>query len=584
MFDVTLRQGLSVQLEQSPFLSIVTDQQIQQTLEMMGHKPDAKLTPEIARELCQRTGSAAVLDGSIAQIGSQYLLAIRAVNCVSGESLASTEAQASDKNHVLDALGKIASEIRNKLGESLSAVQKFNAPIEQATTPSLEALHAYSLGWAMKGIDDAATVTFFQRAIRLDPNFAMAYASLGNSYRVLGETNLAKENTRKAYELLGKVSEREQYYIESHYYEIVTGDLEKARQVYELWGQTYPRDFIPSRSMGIIYAQLGQYDKALVEDLKALRLKPDAREYANVAGCYLGLGRLQEARATADEAQAKKFDSPDLSVFLYALAFLQNDTAEMAQEVAWAAGKPGIEDQMLSLEADTAAFSGQLGKAREFYRRAMDSAERAEEKETAATYFARFGLMEALFGNAANARRQAGSALVFSRERDVQYPSALALALAGDEVRAQALADDLGKRSPEDTLVRFAYLPTLHAQILLNRNDSSKAIEILQVAIPYELGTAAALDSAYLRGEAYLAAHQSSAAAAEFQKILDNRGIVLNDPIGALAHLQIGRAYSMQGDTAKAKAAYQDFFTLWKDADPDVPILIAAKAEYAKLK
>ncbi|MGB9431386.1 MAG: tetratricopeptide repeat protein, partial [Candidatus Acidiferrum sp.] len=390
--------------------------------------------------------------------------------------------------------------------------------------------------------------------------------------------------TRKAYELLGKVSEREQYYIESHYYEIVTGDLEKARQVYELWGQTYPRDFIPSRSMGIIYAQLGQYDKALVEDLKALRLKPDAREYANVAGCYLGLGRLQEARATADEAQAKKFDSPDLSVFLYALAFLQNDTAEMAQEVAWAAGKPGIEDQMLSLEADTAAFSGQLGKAREFYRRAMDSAERAEEKETAATYFARFGLMEALFGNAANARRQAGSALVFSRERDVQYPSALALALAGDEVRAQALADDLGKRSPEDTLVRFAYLPTLHAQILLNRNDSSKAIEILQVAIPYELGTAAALYSAYLRGEAYLAAHQSSAAAAEFQKILDNRGIVLNDPIGALAHLQIGRAYSMQGDTAKAKAAYQDFFTLWKDADPDVPILIAAKAEYAKLK
>jgi eukaryotic-like serine/threonine-protein kinase len=585
VFDGTLRQGLSVQLEQSPFLSIVTDQQIEQTLLMMGHKPDAKLTPEIARELCQRTESAAVLDGSIAQIGSQYLLALRAVNCVSGESLASTEAQASDKNHVLDALGKTASEIRNKLGESLSTLQKLNTPIEQATTSSLEALQAYSLAWANKGVDDAATVQSFQRAIHLDPNFAMAYASLGNIYSGLGENRLAIENTKKAYELVDKVSEREQFFIESHYFHIVTGDLEKARQVYELWAQAYPRDFIPPRALGVLYGQLGQHDKALIEDLKSARIRPSAQQYVNLASSYLNLGRLQEARATVNEAQSKKLDSPGLRVFLYSLAFLRNDTAGMAQEVAWATGKPGFEDQLLHSEADTAAYSGQLQKAREFYRRAVDSAERAEEKETAATYSALFGLTEALFGDAAEARRQAGSALGLSTGSDVQYSSALALALAGDAVRAQALADDLGKRSPEDTLVRFAYLPALLAQIALNRKDSSKAIEVLRAAEPYELGiVVVSLYPIYVRGQAYLAAHKGSEAAAEFQKILDNRGIVLNEPIGALAHLQLGRAYAMQGETAKAKAAYQDFLTLWKDADPDIPILKQAKAEYAKLQ
>ena len=585
VFDGTLRQGLSIQLEQSPFLSIVSEQQIQQTLEMMGDKPDAKLTQEIARELCQRTGSAAVLEGSIAQIGSQYLLALRAVNCVNGESLASTEAQASDKDHVLDALGKVASEIRNKLGESLTTVKKLNTPIEQATTSSLEALQAYSLGWANKGVDAAATVQSFQRAIRLDPNFAMAYASLGNIYSGMGETSLAVENTKKAYELLNKVSEREQFFIEAHYFYIVTGDLERARQVYELWGQAYPRDYIPPRALGVLYGQLGQHERALTEDLKSMRLRPSAQQYVNSASSYLNLGRIQEARATVDEAQSKKLDSPDLRIFLYGLAFLQNDLAGMAQEGAWAEGKPGIEDRLLYLEADSAFYSGQLGKAREFYRRARDSAERAEEKETAATYSALFGLGEALFGNGVDARRQAVSALVFSREIDVQYPSALALAMAGDEVRAQALAVDLGKRSPENTLVRFAYLPTLLAQISLYHNDSSKAIEVLRATEPYELGiTLVSLYPIYLRGEAYLAAHQGSAAATEFQKILDHRGIVLNDPIGALAHLQIGRAYAMQGDTSKAKLAYQDFLTLWKDSDPDIPILIAAKVEYAKLQ
>jgi eukaryotic-like serine/threonine-protein kinase len=590
VFDGTLRQGLSVQLEQSPFLSIISDQQIQQTLQMMGQKPDAKLAPEIARELCQRTGSAAVLDGSITQIGTPYLLTLKAVNCASGESLASTEAEASDKGHVLDALGMTASEIRNKLGESLSTVQKFDTPPEQATTPSLEALQAFSLGHKTmvgKG-DSAAAVPLFQRATRLDPKFAMAYARLGTSYSNIGETTLGAENTRKAYELRERVSELEKLYIESHYYQNVTGNLQEARQAYELWTQTYPRDWLPLAPLSVIYSFLGQYEKSLEEAREEFRLNPASGEaYANLVFSYLSLNRLEEARATAEEAQAKKFDSPYLHVLLYQLAFLQNDAAGMAQQVAWAAGKPGVEDVLLDNEADTAAYSGRLGEAREFSLRAVASAERAEEKEVAASYEAEAALREALFGNPAEAHQRAAAALALSSGRDVQNGAALALAFAGDAVRAQAPADDLGKRFPEDTIVQFNYLPTIHAQLTLNHQDAGKAIEALQPAGANELGTVGsfyALYPVYVRGEAYLAAHQGKEAAAEFQKILDHRGIVLNSPIGALAHLQIGRAYVMQGDTAKAKAAYQDFLTLWKNADPDIPILIAAKSEYAKLQ
>ena len=327
--------------------------------------------------------------------------------------------------------------------------------------------------------------------------------------------------------------------------------------------------------------------KSLAEAREALRLNPaNGLSYSNLVGAYLSLNRLEEARATAEEAQAKKFDSPDLRTVLYQLAFLQNDAAGMAQQVAWAAGKPGVEDVLLGYEADTAAYSGRLGEAREFSRRAVASAERAEEKEIAAGYEAEAALREALFGNPAEARQRAAAALALSNGRDVQDGAALALALAGDSARAQALADDLGKRFPEDTVVQFNYLPTLRALLALNHSDASKAIEALQVASPYELGSVSysALYPVYVRGEAYLGGHQGREAAAEFQKILDHRGIVLNEPIGALAHLQLGSAYAMQGDTAKAKAAYQDFFALWKDADPDIPILIAAKSEYAKLQ
>ena len=582
VFDGTLLQGLQVQLEQSPFLSIVPGQQVQQTLKLMGQPVDAKLSPEISREVCQRTGSKAVIDGTIAQIGTQYSLILKAVNCSNGESLSSTQAEASDKSHVLDALGKAASAIRKKMGESLSTVQKFDTPLMPATTSSLEAFQAYSLGRrTMDGGDNAAAVPMFQRAIRLDPNLAMAYASLGRSYGNLGQTNLAAESTKKAYELRAGVSEREKFYIEGHYFDTVTGDLEKARPVYELWVQVYPRDSVPRDNLGNIYSKFGQYDKALEQYREVNRLDVSGLSYANLVGCYISLNRLEEARATVREAQAKKLDSDSwLHSQLYLLAFLQNDPAEMTQQVHWAAGTPE-EDVMLVAEAVTASYFGRLKKAREFIRQAVAMAERRENKEQAEVYESIAVSIEAYYGNAADQQR-AEALLALSKDANARCGAVNVLAMAGNAVRAQVLVDDLAKRFPEDTGMRFSCLPQLKARIALSRNDPVKAIELLQVSAPYELGMG--LGSADTRGEAYLAAHQGTEAAAEFQKILDHRGIVLNSPIGAVAHLQIARAYAMQGDTAKAKAAYQDFLTLWKDADLDIPIFIAAKAEYAKLQ
>ena len=408
VFDGTLRQGLAVQLEQSPFLSLVSDERIQQTLRLMGQPADAKLTPEIARDLCQRTESAAVLDGSIANLGSQYVLGLKAVSCRTGDTVAEEQVRASSKEQVLLAMDKAVAKLRGKLGESLSTVQKFDTPVEQATTSSLEALQAYSLGRkTMTGKSDfAAAVPLFQRAVSLDSNFAMAYSSLSNAYWSLGETNLGAENARKAYELRDRVSDREKFYIECNHY-WATGDLEKARQAYELWAQTYPRDDVPPGYLSAIYTQIGEYDKALAESQEALRRDPTSGlNYANLAFSYLNLNRLDQARAIAEEAQAKKLDSQYLRFSLYQLAFLQNDAAGMAQQAAWAAGKPGVEDVLLASEANTAAYFGRLAEAREFSRRAVASAERAEEKETAAGYEAEAALREVLFGNAAEARQR----------------------------------------------------------------------------------------------------------------------------------------------------------------------------------
>jgi eukaryotic-like serine/threonine-protein kinase len=594
VFDGTLRQGLSVQLEQSPFLSLVSDQQIQQTLQMMDQKWDAKLTPEIAREICQRTGGAAVLNGSIAEIGTQYLLTLKAANCASGESLASSEAQASDKNHVLDALGKTASEIRNKLGESLSTVQKFDTPLEQATTPSVEALKAFSSGRKVQRKEgDAAAIPFFKRAIEVDPKFALAYAWLGLVYVDIGEPSIAANYTRKAYELRDRTSESEKYFISARFHKEVTGNLETAEQTCKLWIQAYPRSSVPQDTLsGAIYPAVGQYEKGVEAGIEAIRLNPDYfASYALLMFNYISLNRLDEAKTTYEQALERKLKNPFFNVPLYQIAFLQNDAAGMAQQVARSAGTPGPEDELFGMAADTAAYSGRLRDAREFSHRAVDSAERAEEKEAAATYSALSSLREALFGNAQEARRRATLTIGRSAGRDVQYGAALALAYAADDKRAQTLADDLGKTFPEDTLVQFNFLPALRARLAVNRGNASEAIETLRAATPYELGQTTAstygwtaLYPVFVRGEAYLAAHQGVEAAAEFQKILDHRGIVLGGPIGALARLGLARAYAVQGDSTKAKAAYQDFLTLWKDADLDIPILIAAKAEYAKLQ
>ena len=592
VFDGALRQGLEVQLAQSPFLAIVSEQRVQQTLRQMDKPSETRLTPEVAQEVCQRTNSAAVLHGSIAQIGSQYSLVLNAVSCAGGESLASTKAEAPDKNHVLDALNDAASRMRSKLGESLSTVRKFDTPVEQATTPSLEALQKYSLARKIQlgQGDNAGAVSYYQQAISLDAKFAMAYAALGACYYNLGETSLAAQNTTKSYELRERVTEAERFGIESRYQHFVTRDLEKARQAYDLWAQTYPRNYIPANNLGVIYDSLGHFSKAVDAYSRALKIEPSSGlTYANLVGSYIFLNRLQDAATTAAEAQARKLDSPALRLNLYRLAFLRNDTNGMAQQLAWSAGKPGVENAMLRLEADTQACAGHLNKAREISLRAIESAKRAGEKEAAAGYESDMAFREAVFGNVKEAEQHAMAALALSSGRDVQYGAALALAAAGNS-KAESMADQLQKQFPKDTIVQFIYLPTIQAELALKRNDPAKAIDALQAAAPYELGspgnTAAftpSLYPIYVRGQAFLAAHRGSEAATEFEKILNWRGVVQNQPIAPLAHLGLARAYALQGDTAKTRAVYEQFLKLWKDADNGIPVLEQARSEFAKL-
>jgi tetratricopeptide (TPR) repeat protein len=590
VFDDTLQQGLAVQLEQSPFLSIVSDARVQQTLQLMGEPSGTKLTPNVARGVCQRTGSRAYLSGSIANLGNQYVIGLNAVNCATGDALVAEQVQAEGKEKVLDALGRAASEMRGKLGESLSTVQKLDTPLEQATTPSIEALQAYTLArkTMTQNADFNAAVPLFQRAVGLDPKFAMAYASLGTVYYNVGEGDLAVENARKAYDLRNKVSEREKFYIESHYEDFVVGDLEKTIEVYQLWAQTYPRDSLPHTNMGVCYQNLGEHGKALAEFHEAFQMDPDGLNYSNLAMAYIDMDRFTDAAATAKEAQAKGLDSPTVRLYVYELAFLHDDTTEMAKQLAAAAGKPGEESTLLQFASGTAAYAGQLTKARELSRQAVASAERSQEKVRAARFESEAAIREAVFGNPVEARRLAENALALSNSRDSESVAALGLALAGDN-RAEGLAVDLAKRFPEDTLVQFNYLPTIQAEMELNRHDAAHAVEILEPAQPYELGTAGSssftvnLYSVYVRGQAYLAEGQGARATVEFQKILDSRGLVLNEPIGALANLGLARSYALQGDAAKARSAYETFFQLWKDADADVPILQQARIEVLKL-
>jgi eukaryotic-like serine/threonine-protein kinase len=590
VFDGALRQGLSAQLEQSPFLNLLSDERIAATLSLMAQSKGIGLTKELALEVCRRTASAAVLEGTIAQVGTQYLLTLKAVNCSNGDTLGSTEAQAADKNHVLDALGKVSSQMRTRLGESLASLQKYDAPAENVTTPSLEALKAYSLGYQAMALRNeyGAAIPLFERAINLDPNFAMAHARMGTSYSVLNDNVRAAEGIGKAYELRQRVSERERLYIASHYEHFVTGNFEAARKIYELSLQTYPHD-TPLGNLGAVYSELGYYEQALTAYDQAMRLEPEIGDtYGNLINGYLQLNRLDEAKATARQAQSRSIDSPEIHLHLYWVDFLQHDSAGMDREAASLMGKAGYEDQILNSESDTALYQGELARARLLTQRAAESALRRDEKEAAGIYEAEAALREALVGNEELAKVHVRAALAISRGRDVEGFSALALVLAGNSVWAARLADDLGKRFPQDTIVQFNYLPVIHAATWLRSADPAKAVESLTPAVPYELGgnfenLNFVLYPVYLRGQAYLAAQQGAAAAAELQKILDHPGLVRNEPIGALAHLELGRAYVLSGDTAKGKGAYADFLELWKNADPDIPILKEAQAEYAKL-
>jgi serine/threonine protein kinase len=591
VFDDTLKQGLSVQLEQSPFLELISENKMNQTLKLMGRPAGDRLTPEVAREICQRTGSKAMVTGSIAGLGSQFVIGLKTVNCGTGDVLAEAQEQAAGKEAVLKALDAAAVSLRGKLGESLSSVQKYDTPVASATTTSLEALKAYSLGRKTsltKG--DTAALPFYKRAEELDPKFAMAYSSMSVAYSNLNEVGRAADYARKAYDLREKVSERERFQIEAFYYLVTTGELEKAAQTYELWKQTYPRDVGPFANLAFVYIALGNLEKGLEEDLGALRLLPDAAfNYASVGNAYTNLNRLDEAEAVYKQAEEHKLESEVLLWNRYVLAFLKDDTPQMAQLASAAMGKPGTEDLLLASQADTEGWHGRLKNAQELTRRAMDSAQRNDAKETAAAYQAAAALREAESGNREQARAEANAALKLAPNRDVRVVAALALARAGDTVGAEKLAAELDKTYPLDTLVQRNWLPTIRAAVALERKDPNKAIELLKDASAIELGQATSdltiyLCPAYVRGEAYLMQHDGARAATEFQKFVDHRGLVGNFPWGALARLGLSRAYAVQADTAKARTAYQGFLTLWNNADPGIPILKQAKAEYAKLQ
>jgi tetratricopeptide (TPR) repeat protein len=595
VFDQTLRQGLAVQLQQSPFLSLVSDQRAQQVLRLMNRPPDARLTPEVAREICERTGSDVVLEGSIAGLGSQYVLWLRARNCRTGEVLAEEQAQPARKEEVLNSLSRMAVQIRTRLGESMATIREHSTPLEQATTSSLEALKAYSAGHnAAFAHGFAAAIPHLQRAIAIDPQFAMAYGELSIYCWNMGQTDLSAEYTRKAYALRDRVSDRERLWILFLYDRQVTGNLQRELQTLESWVQTYPRDWLPLSVLGGWGTMgTGQYERGIQALQEDLRLNPDdSFAYGGLALHNIFLDRFGEAADGLRRAAERKLEIQEFLVLRYYLAFFKGDPAGMEHEIARARGQHGAEDWMWHNQALVLARSGQMRQARTMWERAAALAQQAGNRERAAIYRSAEAVCEAHFGNAAEAKRRAAAALDLAKGRDVEYSAAFALALSGESSASQRLAVDLEERFPEDTPVQFEYLPTLRALSALTHGAPLDAVEHLERARPYDLalpGTAffakfGGLYPAYIRGESYLAAGRGQEAAVEFQKVLNHRGIVFADPIGALAHLQLGRAYVASGDMAKAKNAYQDFLTLWKDADEDIPVLKQARAEYASLR
>ena len=593
VFDDTLKQAISVQLAQSPFLNILSDAKTRATLRLMAKPPGTKLTPDLARNVCQRAAAKAYIAGSIASLGSQYVIGVDAINCETGDALAQEQVTAANKEQVLKALGGATTKLRSRLGESLASIQKFDTPLGEDTTSSLEAVKFLSLGRKAqqeKGGD--AAVPYFKHAIALDPNFAAAYAALGTTYFNLREPALANENLQKAFELRDRVSDRERYWFSAYYYHLVIGDLDKAVETYQLWAEDYPRDNAPRGNLGQIYGFLGQYDKGVTELLEDLRLNPDTvAGYNNLMSHYTALNRLEEAKAAYQRAKARNLDAPFLHWNLYGIAFLQKDAAEMQRQSTWAAGKPQGENMLLSAQSDTEAYAGHLGRARELTQQAMQSAAQNDQQESVGQWQMNAALREAEFGNTTRARQQIDEVLAKSPNRDMQILGALALARTGDSARAEQMADDLAEQFPQDTVVNRYWLPTIRAAIEINRKNPANAIDALAISIPYELGNpspqaeiGAYLYPAYIRGQSYLLLQDGEKAEGEFQKFLTHPGITVNCPLGALAHLQLGRAYTLMHDSGKARAAYDHFFGLWKDADADVPVLKQAKVEYAKLQ
>ncbi len=586
VFDGTLRQALAVQLEQSPYLNIFPQERVRDTLRYMGHSPDERVTPDLARQVCQREGVKAVLNGSISAVGTQYVVGVEAVNCLTGDDLAREQIPVDKKEQVLGAVGKVASNLRSKLGESLASLQKFDAPVEEATTSSLEALKSFSLGEAErdKGSEQTA-IPFYKHALELDPNFAVAYARLGQAYTNIGESVMGTESTKKAFERRDRGSELEKLYIETHYYNIVTGETDKELEALELWRRTYPRDDIPSTNLAVGYEVTGKWQQALEEAQETMRLAPDsAFSYNALSAAYQGLNRLAESKAIREEEVQKKIDSAFDHSNLYVFAFLDGNAAGMQHEVEWAKGR---QDEYVVVEtaAEVDASSGKMGSARAAYQQAVDLERQRKLEEIAATTLAREAVFEAEMGNFKAAQDDASTALSRSRARTTLALAGRALSLAGDAREAEAAAQELVRENPLDTIINMVRVPAVRAGIAVNQGNPGKAIELLQTATPYEFGFAAGVQPNYVRGLAYLKLHQGKEAGEEFQKILDHPGVcMLALPTCRLAHLQLGRARAEAGDASGARTAYQDFFALWKDADPDIPILKEAKAEYAKLQ
>jgi tetratricopeptide (TPR) repeat protein len=585
VFDGTLKQALATDLAQSPFINILSDNRVAEALRLMGRSPSERLSHDISREICVRSGSNALISGSIASLGNHYVIGLNAENCETGDSLGREQGESISRENVLQTLGETATQLRSKLGESIASIQKYGRPLDQVTTSSLEALKAASdalqLG-LQKG--DQASLPFFKRATELDPNFAWAYAGLGVVYNNLGQTSLAIQNLRRAFELRDRVSDRERFFISAVYFGQVTGELEKSNEQCQLWIQEYPRDFIAYGTLGSNYAELGDFRKAEAETRESLRLDPNGLIYANESQDYIALERLDEAKASIDEAVSRKIDHPDLHWDMYMLAFLRGDAAEMQHQLAWATGTAGVEDLFLSTHSDTETDYGRIRNAREFSQRAVESARRNDAKETAAGWQVDAALHEVEVGNVAEARQAASAALALAAGRDLESQAALAFAWAGDAVQAQKLVDRLNVEFPLSTLVQGYWLPAIRAAMELARGDANKALTLAQTSRAYDLGAGGSMFPVYIRGLSYLRAGKAKEAAAEFQNILDHRGVVLNYPLGALAHLGLARAYAAQKDAPKARIAYQDFLALWKDADPDIPILKQAKVEYAKLQ